>query len=163
MGRPGPLTTEQRHLRQVRLRPPGDDDSALLMAWRNDPATVGFSLSGCAVTAEEHERWFAKVRDDPAHHRLWIAEDDGQPVGQVRIDVTGDTGSVSIAVESGRRGRGLGTAMLRALLATIAAEGVLSRMTAVVRADNAASLRAFAAVGFRQTASEPVFLELEWP
>jgi L-amino acid N-acyltransferase YncA len=135
----------------------------MLMAWRNDPDTVGFSVSRRAVTAEEHERWFRRVRDDPAHHRLWIAEDDGQPVGQVRVDVAGDTGTVSIAVESGRRGRGLGTSMLQALLAKAAAEGVPSRLTALVRADNAASLRAFAATGFRQASKGAEFLELEWP
>jgi RimJ/RimL family protein N-acetyltransferase len=135
----------------------------MLMAWRNDPDTVGFSVSGRTVTAEEHERWFRRVRDDPSHHRLWIAEDDGQPVGQVRVDVTGDTGTVSIAVESGRRGRGLGTSMLQALLAKLAGDGAPSRLTALVRADNAASLRAFAAAGFHQASTGAEFLELEWP
>jgi RimJ/RimL family protein N-acetyltransferase len=157
------LTAEQRHLPQVRLRRPREEDSGMLMAWRNDPDTVRFSVSGRAVTAEEHERWFRRVRDDPAHHRLWIAEDDGRPVGHVRVDVSGDTGTVSIAVESGRRGRGLGTSMLQALLAKAAADGVPSRLTAVVRADNAASLRAFAAAGFRQAPTSAEFLELEWP
>jgi UDP-2,4-diacetamido-2,4,6-trideoxy-beta-L-altropyranose hydrolase len=135
----------------------------MLMAWRNDADTVAFSVSGRAVTGEEHGRWFRRVRNDPAHHRLWIAEDDGQPVGQVRVDVTGDTGSVSIAVESGRRGRGLGTSMLQALLAKAAADGAPSRLTAVVRADNVASLHAFAAVGFRQVSAGAEFVELEWP
>jgi UDP-2,4-diacetamido-2,4,6-trideoxy-beta-L-altropyranose hydrolase len=163
MGRPGPLTAEQRHLPQVRLRPAQEEDSARLLALRNDPDAVGFSVSGRAVTVEEHERWFRRVRDDPAHHRLWIAEQGGEPVGQVRVDITGGTGTVSIAVEAGHRGRGVGTSMLQAVVAQVGVEGAPSRLTSVVRSDNAASLRAFAAAGFRQVATGAEFLELEWP
>jgi L-amino acid N-acyltransferase YncA len=135
----------------------------MLLALRNDPDAVSLSVTGRAVTAEEHERWFRRVRDDPAHHRLWIAEQDSEPVGQMRVDIAGDTGTVSITVHSDHRRHGLGTAMLRAMVVRVAVEGVPSRLTAVVRADNTASLRAFTAADFRQVAGGAVFLELEWP
>jgi len=163
MGRPGPLTHEPRHLPQVRLRPALENDSAMLLALRNDPDAVGFSVSGRAVTVAEHERWFRRVRDDPAHHRLWIAEEDGRPVGQVRVDVTGDIGTVSIGVAAGHRGRGVGTSMLHAVVAKVGVDAAPSRLTAVVRPDNPASLRAFAAAGFRRVAAGAELVELEWP
>jgi RimJ/RimL family protein N-acetyltransferase len=53
--------------------------------------------------------------------------------------------------------------MLQALLAKLAGDGAPSRLTALVRADNAASLRAFAAAGFHQASTGAEFLELEWP
>jgi UDP-2,4-diacetamido-2,4,6-trideoxy-beta-L-altropyranose hydrolase len=157
------LTAERRHLPQVTLRSAREDDSAMLMALRNDPDAIAFSVSGRAVTAEEHERWFARVLADQAPHRLWIAESNGEPVGQLRIDIAADSGTVSIAVSPEHRGRGIATAMLQALVSNVAAEGTPSRLTAVVRSDNAASRRAFAAVGFREVVTEAVFLELEWP
>ena len=162
MGRPGPLTAE-RQRPQVTLRPAGEADSTLLLALRNDADAVSFSVTGRAVTIEEHERWFRTVRDDPAHHRLWIAEQDGEPVGQVRIDIAGETGTVSIAVQPGHRGHGLGTAMLHAIMGTVVADGVPARLTATVRDDNTASIRAFAAAEFRQVATGGSFLEFEWP
>jgi RimJ/RimL family protein N-acetyltransferase len=157
------LTAERGQLPQVTLRSAGEEDSAMLMALRNDPDAVAFSGSGRAVDPEEHQRWFARVLADPAACRLWIAELDGQPAGQVRIDIGEDSGTVSIAVRPEQRGRGIGTAMLQALLTKVAADGAPSRLTAVVRPDNVASRRAFAAVGFRETVSGTEFLELEWP
>jgi RimJ/RimL family protein N-acetyltransferase len=133
------------------------------MALRNDPDAVAFSVSGRVVTAEEHARWLRRVLADPEGCRLWIAESGGEPAGQVRIDIAGDTGTVSIAVQPEQRGRGVGTAMLQSLLAKVAVEGTPARLRAVVRSDNAPSLHAFAAAGFREVTNGVVFLELEWP
>jgi len=135
----------------------------MLMALRNDPDAVRTSVGGRAVTSEEHEHWFSKVRSDPSRCRIWIAEDGAETVGQVRIDLNGDAGAVSIAVGVDHRGRGIGTAMLRAVVAQAGGEGAPSRLTAVVRSDNAASLHAFAAAGFRCIGEGSEFLELEWP
>jgi RimJ/RimL family protein N-acetyltransferase len=157
------LTAEQRHGPQVTLRAAREEDSELLMELRNDPDAVRFSVSGSAVTREEHERWFTRVRTDPSGCRVWIAEDMGEPVGQVRVDISGGSGTVSIAVGADHRGRGLATAMLKALVVKVGVEDAPSRLTAVVRSDNTASLRAFAAAGFRHVASGAEFLEFEWP
>jgi L-amino acid N-acyltransferase YncA len=95
--------------------------------------------------------------------RLWIAESGGESAGQVRVDIAGNTGTVSIAVQPEQRGHGVGTAMLQSLLAKVAADGSPARLRAVVRSDNAASLHAFAHAGFREVTNDVTFLELEWP
>ncbi len=135
----------------------------MLMALRNDPDAVAFSVSGRAVTADEHARWLRRVLADPEGCRLWIGESGGEPAGQVRVDIAGDTGTVSIAVQPEQRGHGVGTAMLQSLLAKVAVEGTPARLRAVVRSDNAPSLHAFASAGFRAVSDSVVFLELEWP
>lgn len=135
----------------------------MLMALRNDPDAVRFSVSGRGVTSEEHERWFRTVRSEPSRCRIWIAEDGSTPVGQVRVDLNGDSGMVSIAVAADHRGRGIGTAMLKAVVIKAGTEGTPSRLTAVVRSDNAASMHAFAAAGFRRIGEGSEFLNLEWP
>ncbi len=148
---------------EVTLRSARDDDSASLRAWRNDPDAVRYSVSRRAVTIAEHERWFRRVQDDSDRFRVWIAEQHGERVGQVRIDITGEAGTVSIAVAPTHRGHGVGTAMLRALTESVHAEGAPRVLIALVRSDNAASLRAFEAATFHRVAGEGDLVHLEWP
>ncbi len=163
MGRPGALTAEPRSGPEITLRAARDEDSEMLMTLRNDPDAVRYSVSGRAVTSEEHGHWFSVVRGDPSRCRIWIAEDGAETVGQVRIDLSGDCGVVSIAVGVDHRGRGVGTAMLKAVVARVGLDGAPSRLTAMVRSDNAASLHAFAAAGFRRGVDGTEFQEFEWP
>lgn len=141
------MSTPQR----VTLRGAVDDDARRLLVWRNDVDAVRFSVSGRPVTAEDHKRWFASRRDDP-QGRLWIAEEGGTPVGQVRVDVTDGVGVVSVAVAPEHRRRGIGSAILRAMVAEITADDGVRTLRAVVHPDNAQSIRAFERAGFRLTA-----------
>jgi RimJ/RimL family protein N-acetyltransferase len=164
MGRPGSLTVDRERHPQVTLRAARDEDSASLLAWRNDADAVRFSISGRAVTVEEHQRWFSGIVDDPERTRLWIAEQHDEPVGQVRIDIDAGIGTVSIAVDPGHRGRGVGTAMLRALTASVHTGDAPRQLVALVRSDNPASLHAFEAAAFHRVAGGVGdFLRLEWP
>jgi UDP-2,4-diacetamido-2,4,6-trideoxy-beta-L-altropyranose hydrolase len=133
----------------VRLRPARTADADRVMEWRNDGDAVRFSVTGRPVSKAEHRRWFTALLAD-RHVRLWIAEEAGVAVGQVRLDVTDGTGTVSIAVAREHRGRGMAVSMLRAMIEVVAADGDLRRMTALIHPDNAASLRAFERAGFRR-------------
>jgi RimJ/RimL family protein N-acetyltransferase len=135
---------------QVALRPATPADAARLLEWRNDPDVVRFSVSRRRVAASEHAAWLASRLADP-HQRLWIAEEAGEPVGQVRVDLDDGAGTVSIAVAPAHRGRGIGSNMLRALLAEIEPDADVRDLLALVHPENAASLRAFESVGFRDT------------
>jgi len=155
------MVNEQRV--RVTLRPSGDDDSGRIMEWRNEADAVRFSVTGRPVTAAEHEGWFAAQREDPKIH-LWIAEEEGSAVGQVRVEISAETGTVSITVAAGHRGRGVGPAMLRAVLAEVADERLVERLRALVHPDNIASLRAFERAGFRRRLDLVAgFVVLEWP
>jgi len=136
----------------VTLRSVRDDDAERLLEWRNDADAVRFSVSGRRVTGEDHARWFATRRHDPRVH-LWIAEVDGTPVGQVRVDEETDgVGVVSVAVAPAHRGRGIGSEMLRAMADTAAAETTVRVLRALVHPDNVQSVRAFEKAGFCMTA-----------
>jgi RimJ/RimL family protein N-acetyltransferase len=125
----------------VELRPVRPDDEQRLLAWRNDPEAVAQSLTSRPVTPQEHHVWFAGRLADP-QRGFWIGEGPGGAVGHVRIDADGEV-SVVVAAES--RGQGHGSAMIAA--ASAAAGPPLH---AVVRAGNAASLRAFLRNGFAE-------------
>lgn len=128
---------------RVTLRPAKTSDAALLRDWRNDGQAVRFSGTPRRVSATEHARWLSARLADPAT-LLWIAEEDGVPVGQARIDQDGDVGTVSIAVAPRHRRRGVAAAILRAIIGINRA----SRLRALVHPANLASLHAFERAGF---------------
>ncbi len=160
MGRPGSLTVE-RKTPDVTLRAAREDDVTLVRALRNDADAVRFSASARPVSDAEHARWFRSALADPLTH-LWVAEENRVAVGQVRVDVDGETGVFSIAVAAAARGRGLGQAMLRLALAEIERQPRITTMRAVTHPDNPASIRAFEQVGFRRReVAEDGFVVLE--
>jgi RimJ/RimL family protein N-acetyltransferase len=145
----------------VTLRAAREDDVSLIREWRNDPHAVRVSATARPVSNGEHARWFTAVLSDPDRH-LWVAEEHGVPVGQVRVDIDGDAGVFSIAVAPAERGRGIGQAMLRGALSEVVRERLATRVTALARDDNAASIRAFEQVGFtRRGLSDDGFVVLE--
>jgi RimJ/RimL family protein N-acetyltransferase len=154
------LTSGRAHP-DVTLRAAREDDASLIQAWRNDIDAVRFSVSARAVSEAEHARWFSAVLTDQ-NKRLWVAEEQGVPVGQVRVDVDGDVGVFSIAVAPSARGRGIGQEMLRRALAEIRRQRLAATMTALTHPDNAASIRAFERVGFtRRGVSDDGFVVLD--
>jgi UDP-2,4-diacetamido-2,4,6-trideoxy-beta-L-altropyranose hydrolase len=132
------------------LRPATPADAARLLEWRNDPAVVGFSLTGRPVTATDHAEWLA-ARLGRSPSRLWIAEEGVDPVGQVRVDLEDGTGTVSIGVAREHRGRGLGSRMLRAVVVAMEPDVEVRNLRALVHPENVASMLAFEHVGFSDT------------
>jgi UDP-2,4-diacetamido-2,4,6-trideoxy-beta-L-altropyranose hydrolase len=148
---------------QVTLRRVRSDDAELMREWRNDHDAVRFSVTGRPVTPDEHAAWFARQVDDPAR-LFWIAEQMGRPAGQVRVDVTGSEGTVSIAVAPEQRRRGIGTSILQAMLSEIVHHPEVRTLTALAHSDNVASVRAFERAGFRHVGqAERKFVRLTWP
>lgn len=162
MGRPGSLTTGGGGIPDIALRVAADRDSTMLLEWRNEPAAVRFSGSGRRVSSAEHERWFAQVLADPSATKLWIIEENGMPVGQVRVDVVGGVGVVSIAIAAEHRGRGIGPKALSAMVAAVTVDDSVALLKALSHPDNSRSLRAFELAGFhRTTDAENGFAVLE--
>ena len=153
--------TPERALPAVALRAACEDDAAIIRGWRNDTDAVRVSATGRPVSQAEHARWFAETLSDPDRH-LWVAEEGGIPVGQVRVDVDGETAVFSIVVAPAGRGRGIGQAMLRCAVTEIERHGLATKLTALAREWNAASIHAFEQVGFRRRGEpEGGFVTLE--
>lgn len=135
---------------EVLLRTATSGDQARLLEWRNEPEVVRFSISGRPVDALEHASWLA-ARLERSAPRLWIAEEAADAVGQVRVDLEGDAGTVSISVSPAHRGRGVGSRMLRALMVEMEQDAEVRILLALVHPENTTSLRAFGRVGFHDT------------
>ena len=149
-----------RSRRRPTLRPATRHDEGHLLAWRNDPDTRAASFTEDEVTPEAHARWLtSKLTDRDC--ALLIVEDEGRPIGQVRLERVDDrVAEIHIGLAPEARGTGLGRAALS--LACEDAPNLLgvSEVRALVRRENEASLRAFRAAGFAEVATSREAVEL---
>ncbi len=123
----------------IRLRPalPSDRDS--IFEWRNAEETRHNSLTSAPITRKEHEAWFSAMLQSP-ERVLLVGEADGEPVGVLRYDLSGDRATVSIYLVPGKHGQGHGSHLLlegtewlrrffpdvRSIIAEVLADNVIS-------------------------------------
>jgi spore coat polysaccharide biosynthesis predicted glycosyltransferase SpsG/GNAT superfamily N-acetyltransferase len=145
-------------------RPATLQDSRLLWAWRNDPATRASSRSSAEVPWEDHLRWLTATLDRTDRILLVVEDPAGTagPVGTVRWDLQaepavgpagGDEWEVSITVAPQWRGQSLARPLLRAgelAMSGMARSGGtgVSAYLAVVHCDNGPSVRLFETSGY---------------
>ena len=147
----------------VTLRPIVSDDSADLLAWRNDPLTRTNSRSTDPVTQEEHAAWLSRVLADP-NRRVWIGLEGETTVGTASA-VRHDDGSVerSVTVAPDARGRHLAAVLVAGAVEEAKSLWPDARLRAEIKPDNAASRKAFEACGFEQVADREDLLDYELP
>jgi RimJ/RimL family protein N-acetyltransferase len=119
----------------MRLRLATVADSELLLQWRNDPTTRGASHNSAHIALAEHRAWLEKTLRNP-ERRLYIAEEDGMPVGTARADLADGVWELSWTVAPTARGRGVGKRMVALL-----AQQIREPIRAEVKAGNTASAR----------------------
>ncbi len=126
---------------RVELRAATVEDAEFLFALRTDPEVDRHSF-GPAPTWPDHLDWLrATLADDRS--RLMIAEQRGEPVGQVRLDRGDAEDELSIALVEQRRGCGLGPLVIEA--ASALADG---DVVARIATGNERSIAAFGRAGF---------------
>lgn len=139
----------------LRLRPATLADRQMIYMWRNDPWIVSLGQTRSQVSWTEHCRWFETVLARNCHALFVIETVDHQPMGCVRFDRFADAADVSIYLMKSFVGKGFGTIALSesCVLATRKWPD-LAVFRAVIRPDNAASIRVFQKVGFTLQPSE---------
>ncbi|RSK43528.1 UDP-2,4-diacetamido-2,4,6-trideoxy-beta-L-altropyranose hydrolase [Hymenobacter perfusus] len=123
-------------------------DSKQYLLWANDPAVRSNAIRQETIAWEQHQRWFSRRLDD-AETYLYYFEQQGQPVGQVRLEFTGSEALIDYSVAATARGQGLGLAvLLRAILELRRERPGPWTLVAQVKAGNLPSRRVFERVGF---------------
>ncbi len=143
-------------LEPIRLRHAAYEDLIPLFELRNETEVRNNSINQSLVTYEEHERWLtAKLRDDRCC-LLVVVSRSNQVVGQVRFDLTPDSGGVFISVSLAPeiRGLGLAGAILDDAILQTSGELDFDFVIAQVRESNLASRKAFENCGFLDFGSE---------
>jgi RimJ/RimL family protein N-acetyltransferase len=147
----------------IEFLPVRSEHARLLLDWRNHPDTRRHFFDPREVPWDEHRQWLEAALRDPA--RVLLLAHAGEPVAAVRLDLAGaGLAVVSIYLDPGRHGQGLGTRILRALPGWCREQRPEVRtLRAEVRPGNVASLRAFEKAGYRRVRAdeEPVVVEHE--
>lgn len=125
------------------------DDASTLFAWVNSSDSLAASLRTKEPVAwERHVAWLAERLRDP-NTLLFIAEDCGEPIGQVRFQDSGEGPEVSIYVTPERRQQGLARDMLRLAMIKVGLLWSGAPLLARIKTANAVSRVLFESVGFR--------------
>jgi len=132
---------------RISLRVANSADAELYFDWVNDPEVRRQSFDGRPVAWADHAVWFGRRLADAV---LLVAEDEvGVPLGQVRFESAG-AWRVNYSIAAEFRGVGLGGRMLSMAMAELQRRDPGARLEALVKPDNAASRKVFAALGFTQ-------------
>jgi len=131
------------HLRHAIL-----DDAAFLFALRTDPDVTAASSGPPPTDLATHRRWLERSLQSPTR-RIYVVENDGEPIGQCRLDLMDirDHAEVSIALIRSARGQGVGTEVLRALAILAQIDGI-RWLEAIIKETNIASRKAFLKAGY---------------
>lgn len=131
----------------ISLRKALKTDDLFLFELRNDPSVRDMSVTTAKVEWDQHVTWLNQRLHDASTH-LFIAEFNGRPVGQTRIDSDGE---ISISLISPFRGRGLSTKILLAVIALLQKDkGRVKKISAKVKSNNFVSLHSFRSAGFEE-------------
>jgi ribosomal protein S18 acetylase RimI-like enzyme len=151
----------------VRLRPEREEDRDFRYRLFCDSRQPEFALLlppdvFQQVMAHQFRAQTVGYRQQFPQARFDIIELGGRPIGRIVVDRPGDRLHViDQAIVPELRGRGIGTAIMRALMDEAAALRV--PVTLEVASSNDPSMRLYLRLGFVPTETTQLYIELAWP
>lgn len=149
-GRGAPRVVRTLREKALRLRPATSDDVRLLFDWANDPEVRAASFDSREITWPEHERWFRARLASPLAVLLIAETAEQQAVGVARFQIADDVATISISIDAAFRGGGYGRQLIEKSSRQMLDHPQVRSVRALIKAENAASTRAFLAAGFRE-------------
>lgn len=121
----------------ISLREATERDCSLFFQWANDDQVRKNSFSPQKIELENHITWFnSKLKSEQS--KLFVLMRNETPIGQARLDNEAGYWVLDYSIDSKFRGHGLGTIIVKKLMDTH-----IRPLKAIVKRDNAASLRVF--------------------
>ncbi len=126
------------------------DDLEFIFQLRNESSVRESSTNTAEVGFESHSRWYNQKINDPNTY-LFIMTIDGKRIGQTRVDVQDNNGTISVATVKKHRGHGYGRLAIQNTCKLVFSEDQrVETIFAYIRLDNATSLKVFRKAGFSQ-------------
>ena len=137
----------------IYLRPMTEDDTDLIVAWRNSDGVRKHFIYQAMFTREGHLNWLKTVVEPGKAAQMIICElGTDKPLGSVYIrdiDAGHRKGEYGIFIgEEVARGRGIGTAAAKLMMQYAFEELKLHRLFLRVYADNLRAIRSYEKAGF---------------
>lgn len=132
------------------LRYVEENDIELIFNWSNDKEVRKNSFHTETIKWEEHVKWFKNIIENKNVY-FFILEDDGNPIGQIRIKFEkDDEGIISFSISKEFRGFGFGKEILRLIEEQLNKINMKCKLIGLVKIDNIASQKSFAINGYTE-------------
>ena len=130
------------------------EDEPLLLDWANDPLVRKNAFNIEMISASVHRQWFYSRLNDKKNCKFYIAEnEEGVPVGQVRLDKKFDKWYINFSLANFFRGKKIGSVLLETVFDKFKDKEKIE-FIAVVKQGNVASCRVFEKIGFIRTQTD---------
>ncbi len=140
---------------EVSVQPATFDDCDDLLELANDETVRKHSFSQDKITLDGHKRWLQGLLDDPARLLLTVKADNTF-LGQIRFDgLDEDASVISISFSPLLRGLGMAEKIVRQGIAYLSLRKSDTRIIAMIKKENRASLRSFEKAGFSLCEDDP--------
>ncbi len=138
---------------QIYLRPMAEEDTDMIVAWRNKPSVKNYFIYQADFTREGHLYWLHEVVEKGRACQMVICDKaDDKPLGSVYIrdiDHTHHKGEYGIFIgEETARGRGIGTQAAKLMIKHGFEELGLHRIYLRALAGNDQAVRSYEKAGF---------------
>lgn len=110
----------------LRLRRAEKEDCRFLYELRNEEEVRKNSFQTGIFSYEDHVAWFERKLEEK-NTRIYILEQDGERIGQARVDLEGQNGEISYALCLRARGHGYSKWMLGSIEEELREQASLSK------------------------------------
>jgi RimJ/RimL family protein N-acetyltransferase len=132
------------------LRKVNYSDMELLYRWANDPETRANAFDSTIISFEGHQNWF-KQKMSSQDVLFFIYRYDGKDIGQLRLDIKGNTAVIDYSVDPSLRRKGYGCRMIALTEEKIRTEySMIKQLQAQVKFENKASQRIFQKLNYTE-------------
>lgn len=132
----------------IRLRLATLDDARRLWEWRNEPATRAASFNTAVIEYTDHCRWLEQKISDRNVRFLIAVDSDQNDIGYARLNVIEESAEISLSIDKNHRGKGIGSAFIRAVTDFALDNLKVRRVVARMKTENKVSVAAFLRAGF---------------
>jgi L-amino acid N-acyltransferase YncA len=132
----------------MEIKDVGNGDLIDVFAWRKDPISCKMFTSDSSITLAEHKKWFESSLKNPLR-KIYIGILKGEKVGVCRFDIDQQRikAQVSINLNPNMRGKNLSFELLSESIINYKKDNQI-KLTALIKKENAASLKIFQKCNF---------------
>ncbi|MGL4912226.1 MAG: GNAT family N-acetyltransferase [Romboutsia sp.] len=129
----------------IYIRAVEQKDCELLFTWSNEKYVRKNSFNLSSIDLNEHKKWFSeKINDENC--KMFIITKDNKDVGQIRIDIDNQIGTINYSIDFNYRGQGIGSEVLKIINIYTDSLTLIGK----VKKENKASIKAFENAGYKK-------------